>query len=157
MNKSKTPRIVNLRDIKPNSRNISMIHLDKNQWGKLKGNLKTIKVKSMPKRGVRLEFIPDPDGGVVIYPQCDSGPDTTCMVVTHWTPQGIRMECRCRPRRQPGGGGIGGVTPPANKKCSLLIFGNKLQCLSFSFPPCNDCKLRQLDFHGRILLFCSCG
>ncbi len=160
MNKIKTPRIVNLRDIKPNSKNISMIHLDKNQWGKLKCNLKPVKVNSLPKRGVKLEFIPDPDGGVTMYPQCDSGPDTICMVVTRWTPQGVRMECRCRPARgggNGGGGGIGGVTPPAKKKCSLLLFGNKLQCLSFSFPPCTDCKFAQLNFHGRIFIFCTCG
>ena len=157
MNKTKTPRIVNLRDIKPNSKNISMIHLDKNQWRKVKSNLKTIEVKVMPKHGVKLEFIPDPDGGVTMYPQCDSGPDTTCMVVTRWTPQGASMECRCRPKRQPGGGNGGLTPPPEKKKCSMVIFNHRIQCRSFSFPPCKDCKLRSININGRTLLFCACG
>lgn len=158
MANSKTPRIVNFRDIKPNSKNISMIHLDKNQWSKVKGNLKTIKVNALPKMGLKLEFIPDPDGGVTMYPQCDSGPDNICMVVTRMSPGGgVTMECRCRPRRTGGNGGGGIVIPPPKGKCLLILSGTQLRCISLSNPPCTNCKLRQTSFGGRIYLYCSCG
>lgn len=157
MPKNKTPRIVNLRDIKPGSRNISMVHLDKNQWKKTRSFLKPVKVSSMPKAGGYLEMIPDPDGGVIIYPQCDSGPDTICMIVTRHTPGGVSFECLCRPKKPTGGGGGGIVPPPPKPKCQMLHIGGRFRCVSFSNPPCRNCVLKTIEFRGRIFVFCACG
>lgn len=152
-----TPRIVNIADFMPRSKNVSMIHLNKSQWAKVSKSLKTVKTNALPKYGMKIELIPDPNSGVIVYPQCDSSPDNICSVVNKWSPNGITMECRCRPKKP--GGSPGGVTnsPPAKKKCTLILSNSTLRCISLSNPPCTDCKLKIVTFGGRTMLFCSCG
>lgn len=153
----KVPRVVNLSDIKPGSRNITMIHLNKRQWGAYSKNLRPAKVTKLPGKGGFIELIPVPDGGVIMYPQCDSGPDNICLVVTKWTPGGVVMECRCRPRRKPGGGGGGVITPPPGPKCQVILAGGRFRCISLSNPPCASCRLRTVTFNGRIFITCTCN
>lgn len=157
MPKTKTPRIVSLRDIKPGSRNITMIHFSKSEWAKLRPNIKAVKVKVARKRGLKLEFIPDPDGGVTVYPQCDSGPDTVCQVVTRPSSGGVTMQCRCRSSQ--GHEPNERLDPPANPKpsCRVLLTRNSLRCISFSNPPCTNCVMKTMTFAGRMFLYCSCG
>lgn len=157
MPKNKTPRIVSFSSIKPASKNISMIHFNRKEWGKLQPNIKAVKISTPPKRGLKLEFIPDPEGGVTIYPQCDSGPDNSCQVVSRLTPQGVTMQCRCRSAQ--GHVGSGTLDSPANPKpsCRVLLTRNSLRCISYSNPPCTNCRLRQTTIAGRLMIYCSCG
>lgn len=107
MAKRTVPKIRSLSDIRGVARGPELIHLTAQQWQRVKR--KTVPPpKGRPGRlkglAVHVISIPDPDGGVLLMPECIPGRNEVCAVKQVWRDGNLVLECFCRPKNRRGGG-----------------------------------------------------
>ena len=117
---SEIPAVKNVAELakmKATPRRPLLIHFTAEQWRQASKGIR--RGKARPKKGFRFVGIPDPDGGVVLRPECvPSGPDEECILrpVPRLGPPRIAFECYCRP--------TGSLIPgaePAKPFCTMEV------------------------------------
>ena len=144
--------VAELGKLKATPRKPLLIHFTKDQWqSAIKG---AHRGRSVPKKGFRIIGIPDPNGDVVVMPECaPSGPDEECilrLVPGLGDPRRIDFVCQCRPVQtlEPP------EPPPPACTLSLGLTPPRLFC---SNNACNGtCQLRVTPGLGRIVVVLSC-
>ena len=106
------------------------IHLDKKAFAETIKSAKA--VTALPKAGVRMLLVPNPDGGADATPFChEQGPNTICKINSTLQSDGsFGFACQCKSTTPPGGPGSpgGSLTP---KPCILT---SSTRCLKL------DCR-----------------
>jgi hypothetical protein len=138
----------------PKAQTPSRISLQKKDWA---ATLKAAKsVSTLPDGGIRVLFVPNPDGGADGFPFChEQGPDTTCQVRSSLQPDGsLSFECRCK-STSPGGPGPSPGGGPTIKPC-LLRSSPQLGCLKLGCKGKCELVIAEKPVFGKILYFASC-
>lgn len=157
---AKIPKVLNVADLSETNKDFGLLHFTKAQWTKAVRDISfTDRPLPLPKKGLVLRGIPDPNGNVVVFPGCsEQSPDTVCLVKSTFNggTRTLSMECRCRSKPGPGheGGGVaggGGISPP---ECLLQVSRGMVQCANVSCQ--KTCSLQGASFGGQFLVFCAC-
>lgn len=102
------------------------ITLDKKEWA---ATLRSAtRVRTLPKRGVRMLLIPSPDGGAEAMPFCAEEGDqgTRCIVKPTSRPGGtVTYECSCRPPKKDVP--LEGL--PSARRTDCLMASGPVRCL----------------------------
>ena len=130
------------------------IHLDKKAFAETIKSAKA--VTALPKAGVRMLLVPNPDGGAEAFPFChEQGPDTTCKIKSTLQPDGsFGFECQCKPS-SPGGGPGGGGGSPTLKPCIMTSAPN-IRCLKFDCRGTCEKVYIERPFFGQVLFVVAC-
>jgi hypothetical protein len=153
-----TWNIKSIADVRGTPKNPTLIHMTTPQW---KHATRGIPVDNVPDSTTKHVFsligIPDPEGGVLLYPNCpNQGPDTQCMVVQRFLGGSLVYECRCRNRRKSPQ-----LSPPA--PCRLSITPGVNPTITCMHGTCSrNCRLtlqREKTTFGLTLyrLVCACA
>jgi hypothetical protein len=146
--------VKNVAEIKSAPRRPTLLQFTERQWQQsLRGAEET---NVLPKRGVGLLFIPDPDGGGIGQPFChDQGPETICAVMPTFKGGTLQYECRCKSRG--GAGTPGRPTPePATGQCLLGITSGRVICVKATCTGTCGLVLSSKKLFGRELFVVSC-
>jgi hypothetical protein len=136
---AKTPSIRNIDDIRGSMRLPVLIHLNGRQW---RETLKLLEPREqISGQGIVLNVIPDPNGDVVIFPQCqEASPDVICKVDTTTGLRTATYSCGCRDRNR-GPRGDGSLAHLVTD-CQLQLAGGRRPVLSCVQQRCkHTCRL----------------
>jgi len=129
------------------------IHLDKKAFAETIKSAKA--VTALPKAGVRMLLVPNPDGGADATPFChEQGPTTTCKIKS--TPQpdgGFGFVCQCKPTS--GGPGDPPSSPTPTLNPCVLTTGPS-RCLKLDCRGTCERVYIQRPFLGHALYVIAC-